>query len=138
MASVAFHRKHVPGGRAFGGLNLSIAWWAVFSAIHAFQQSVETQVLITKIQYAGILAVPPCWLVFTSDYVRLGWLRQSLARRLVLWILPIAFFVVVATNDWHQLYFTSVARVDGVTVYRWGPLFWAAAFHNYMLMLAGT
>ena len=29
MASVAFHRKHVPGGRAFGGLNLSIAWWAM-------------------------------------------------------------------------------------------------------------
>ena len=138
MASVAFHRKHVPGGRAFGGLNLSVAWWATFSAIHAFQQSVETQILITKIQYAAILAVPPCWLLFTADYVRMPWARRTVLRRGVIWILPIVFLVIVATNDAHQLYFTSVGRVDGVTVYRWGPLFWAAALHNYALMLAGT
>ncbi|MDQ3171335.1 MAG: ATP-binding protein [Acidobacteriota bacterium] len=138
MASIAFHRKHVPGGRAFGGLNLSIAWWAIFSAIHALQPPVESQILITKIHYAGILAVPPCWLLFTADYVRVGWARRNALRRGALWVLPIVFLLMVATNDSHHLYFTSIARVDGVTVYRWGPLFWAAAFHSYALMLAGT
>ena len=137
MASVAFHRRHVPGGRAFGGLNLSVAWWAIFSALHAFQQSVDTQILLTKVQYAAIFAVPPCWLLFTADYMRVRWARRTLLRR-VFWILPVILFLVVATNDAHHLYFTSVSRVDGVTIYRWGPLFWLAALHNYLLMLAGT
>lgn len=137
MAILAFGRRHVPGGRAFGGLNLAIAWWSIFSALHALPQPLETQILLTTFQNAGIFAVPPCWLVFTSDYVRAGWARRAWRRR-VLFLMPACFVAAIAFNEAHGLYYTEIVRVEGATVYRWGPLFWLAAAHNYALMLIGT
>jgi signal transduction histidine kinase len=137
MASVAFARKQLPGGRKFGWLNLAVALWSLVSAAHAFPQTIEAQMVWTRIQYVAIFAVPPLWLLFAAEYLRLGWARRRRARRAV-WILPLAGFLAVVTNGAHHLYFTGVDRIAGVTVYRWGPLFWIAAAHNYILMAAGA
>ena len=137
MAAVAFSRRQLPGSRAFGWLTLAVALWCAVSALHSLPQAIESQLRLTKLQYIGIAALPPLWLLFAADYVGVRWLARPVVRRAI-WILPIVELLIVLANDWHQLYFTSVDRPAGVTVYHWGPLFWAAAAHNYTLMAAGT
>ena len=137
MASIAFSRTHVPGGRYYGGLSLAVALWALMSAAHSLPQPVSTQLMWTKLEYVGLQAVPPLWLLFCASYVRAPWASNPRVRT-ALWILPAAGLLGVITNDWHHLHFTSVDRPAGVTVYHWGPLFWANAAHNYTLMGVGS
>ncbi|MBA3949495.1 MAG: PAS domain-containing protein, partial [Acidobacteria bacterium] len=137
IAILSFGRRHVPGARALGGLSVAIAWWSLFSALHALPQPLETQILLTKFQKAGIFAAPPCWLLFTSEYVRAGWTRRA-SRRRILFLVPALFVIAIAFNETHGLYYTGVERVNGATVYHWGPLFWLGTAYNYALMLAGT
>lgn len=136
MATVAFSRQHVPGSRVFVALCLAVALWCLMSAAHSVPQSIESQLVWTRIQYAGILAVPPLWLLFCADYVRVPWAARRNVRR-ALWIIPVAAFIAVLTNDLHHLHYRSVERISGVTIYRWGPLFWAHAAYSYALMIAG-
>jgi signal transduction histidine kinase len=91
----------------------------------------------TKLQYFAIFSVPPLWLLFSADYVRVPWLQGRGIRRAV-FVIPALLVIVVLTNEQHHLYYLGADRVAGVTVYRWGPLFWVGAAHSYLFMAGGT
>lgn len=137
IAAVVARRRQVPGGRLFGALNVAVAVWGLISAAHSVPQSLESQMLWTKAQYFAIFSVPTLWILFAADYVGVAWLQRSTVRR-ALWAVPALMLIVVLTNEQHHLYFTGSDRVDGVTVYRWGPLFWVGAAHSYLLMAGGS
>jgi len=137
VSVIAFSRPSVPGGRIFGWLNLAIAHWCLSSAFHALDQSLESRILWAQVQYIGIVAVPPLWLLFAADYARSSWSLDRRWRR-ALWIVPALQLVAVFTNDGHHLFWTSVVETDGRASYGHGPLFWAAVVYNYTLVAAGT
>jgi signal transduction histidine kinase len=116
---------------------VAVAVWALVSAAHSLPQSLESQMLWTKAQYFAIFSVPTLWILFAADYVGVAWLQRRAVRR-ALWVVPALMLIVVLTNEQHHLYFTGSDRVDGVTVYRWGSLFWVSAAHSYLLMAGGS
>ncbi|MDQ3068572.1 MAG: ATP-binding protein [Acidobacteriota bacterium] len=137
MAIIAFSRPHVPGGRAFGWLNLAVAQWCLAAGFHAFDQTLDFKIIWAQLQYVGIIAVPPLWLLFASDYARMPWSARR-SRRRAIWIVPVLTFIAVATNDSHHLYWSSVSLEGRLAVYRYGPLFWVAVTYNYILLVTGT
>src|SRR5215813_3299942 len=64
------------------------------------------------------------------------------ARRLVvLWAMPAVGLVLVLTNEYHHLIWTSIARstqYSVVLVYGHGPDFWILVGYTYVLLAAGA
>lgn len=137
MAGIAFSRRHVPGGRAFGWMNVAMAWWCLTGALHAVPQGTDVRLMWAKMQLAGIAAVPPLWLLFAADYGRATWARRRSRRRLLA-IVAVMMTAAGATNSLHHLYWSSVEPVGTRLVYHHGPLFWAAVAWNYAVIGLGA
>ena len=101
-AVIARTRRGVPGGTAFGWMMLAIAWWSFTSAMHTLIDDFETRVVISKFQYLGVAPIGVLWLLFATDYSRIGWPAHRITRVLV-WIVPVVTLLLVATNEQHQL-----------------------------------
>jgi signal transduction histidine kinase len=136
MARLAFSRPLVPGGRAFGWMNVAITWWCLTGALHAVPQDAHVRVLWATLQVIGISAVPPLWVLFAGGYARAPWAGAS-ARR-ILFIGALLMVGAAATNRWHGLYWPATRPAGNFLLYEHGPLFWAAVGWNYALLLAGA
>ena len=131
-------RRPVPGTGTFVWLSAAIALWCVTSGFIALADTIPEKLVWAKVQYAGIAAAPPLWLLFLADYGRLAALARP-ARRYALWIVPAITLAVAATNEGHQAIWTSVTLVPGgLAAWAHGWWFWVAAAYNYLLLGAGT
>jgi hypothetical protein len=138
-AVVARGRRTMPGSAAFGWLMLATAYWALLSALHVLVISYDVRIRISQLQYVGISAVAPLWLMFTSQYARARWLGDRWLTALV-WVIPAVTVAMAFSNDWHHLIWTEIVPVnDGLRlVYRHGPWFWVAVIYGYFAMATGT
>jgi hypothetical protein len=131
-------RRPVPGTGTFVWLSAAIALWCVTSGVIGLVDTVDDKLIWAKVQYVGIAAAPPLWLLFLADYGRLAALARPV-RRVVLWIVPVLTMAAAATNEWHHAMWTSVTPTpDGLAVWAHGWWFWIAAAYNYALLGAGT
>jgi len=135
-------RRSAPGRDALAWLMLAAAHWSVTSGLHAVVESVDTRVVLAQVQYVGIAAVPPLWLLFASQYARLSWTSDRLLSFL-LWLLPAVTVVLAFTNPSHGLLWRTVVPVSvagGGTrlMYVHGPWFWVAVAYSYAALTVGT
>lgn len=138
IAFVARGRHAVPGSVPFAWLQLAIAHWCLTSALHALASPLEVQVVWAKVQYFGIAAVAPLWLLFATQYARVPVFtsRGSLA---LLWMMPALTVLAAVTNDWHHWHWASIeATATGRVVYRHGFAFWMSVAYFYTLIIAGA
>lgn len=139
-AQVSWNRRDAPGGLPLTGLSLAIALWCLTSALHTISGDLHLRVLIAKIQYLGIVSVPPLWLLFVLSYGR--WRAVSGYRLVLLWIIPLTTIAMVWTNEWHGLHWSSITPASEAPgarlVYHYGPWFWFAVAYSYALLLIGT
>ncbi len=137
---LASRRRHTASSRTFVGLVLAATLWAFTSAIEKIPPDIPTKILISKIQYFGVSAVPPLWLLFVLQYLRRDRLLK-LELKLLLWVIPFICIVLVWTNEIHHLIWASVTPVSSMvgapSIYQHGPLFWFFAVYNYLCMLLG-
>jgi PAS domain S-box-containing protein len=138
---VARGRRTMPGGTVFGLAMFAIAYWSVFSAVHAVVDSVSLRLRLAQLQYVGVVAVAPLWLMFSSEYARARWLRDRTALAL-LWVIPVLTLLVAFTNDQHRLLWASVEPIPvpggSRLVYHHGPWFWVAVAFSYLCLGGGT
>jgi hypothetical protein len=141
LAVYVWPRRQVPGHRAFAGLMLTGAWWALTSALEALAWNLSTEVWISKIAYLGKEGVPVFFLLFALQYT--GLLRPLPKRVLAwLWVVPVLTVGMVFTNEAHRLFWSQIYPASqgpaGVYVYEHGLWFWVAFGYNYLLLLAGS
>jgi signal transduction histidine kinase len=131
-----------PGTRPFVCLCAAVAVWCGAGGAHALADGLAAKLLLAKLQYLGIATVGPWWLLFTAEYA--GAPRRRVSHRLqtpahLLWVIPTATMLLVATNEWHHAIWTSVALTGrGRAIYEYGPWFWVAAAYNYALLALGS
>jgi len=94
-----------------------------------------------SIEYLGILTVPVALFVFTCRFTgrdsrRTGW------PVIVLSIIPAIILLLVWTNRWHALYYTSVYLIerDGLTLIATtrGVAYWVSVAYGYSLVLGSV
>ncbi len=85
---------------------LASSIWGFFYGIELTTQTVDDMLVWSKLQYAGLVMAPSCWVVFSLKYTGYAtnekpWLYPSL------FILPIITYLLVLTNSWHHLHYKS-------------------------------
>jgi PAS domain S-box-containing protein len=140
MAVAVLMHKHTLGVHAFAALNTSIGLWAFASLFEVCSLDLSTKIFCYSLKYLFIVIVPPAWFVFGLYYSnRLRTLRPS--RLAMLGAIPVVTLLLVATNRYHQLMFTSLEFVKTtayIFLYRdFGPWFWIHATYCYILLFLG-
>ena len=140
MAVAVLMHKHTLGVHAFAALNGSIGLWAFVSLFEVCSLDLQTKIFCYSLKYVFIVIVPLSWYIFGLYYSnRLRELRLS--RLAMLSILPAATLVLVATNRYHHLMFTSLEFVKTpayIFLYReFGIWFWIHATYCYILLFLG-
>ena len=103
IALYAWRNRRITGAKPFTYLMLATALWSFGEALVILSSDVDLMLLLTKIQYFGIVAAPVFWLLFTIDYAGYQtWLTPW--KRMALFIVPAVVLLAVWTTDTFYLY----------------------------------
>lgn len=135
MAFYLWRRRSTPGAKILLVLMLATAEWAFLSALHKASPDLSTKILIAKIQYLGIVTVPPTLLVFVLWFTgRERWLTgRNLA---LLAVLPAITLALAWTNEAHGLIWKRIwidySGSIPIGVYHYGTFFWIEVSFSYL------
>ncbi len=143
----AWRRRNVPGAAAFAILMLALSIWSLGYTLELAAATLNAKLLWAKVEYLGIVAIPPAWLAFALSYTgqrlllsRAGPLTPRLLAGLA--AIPLVTALLAWTNDWHGLVWRRVALAQAgqllVLEVGHGPWFWVHTTYSYLLLLAGT
>jgi PAS domain S-box-containing protein len=142
IMQVAWTRRRVPGAAPFALLMLAAAVWALGSALEYASPVPATRLAWAKIQYLGIIAVPPLWLTFAVHYSEREYWTHWRRSRIAIWIIPVITLLLAVTNEYHHLIWSRVipvTRQGGLSLeYFHGTWFWIFAAYTYLLLLGGS
>lgn len=119
----------------------SLSVWLFADGLALNMHEFHDRVLISKLIYPGVVAVPVAVLLLGARAGRRdGWItRRTLAA---LWVVPVLTLALVATNGDHGLIWSRIAlerRAQGpVIVWTHGPWFWVSIVYAYLLLGAAT
>jgi hypothetical protein len=133
-------RADVPGGRPFVVTQVAIAWWAFTAGIEVIIGPSPDAILVAKVQYLAIAALPVYWIHFAAIYA-----RRPIARSrwlLLTAVVPICTVGMAFTNEWHHWLWADIRTSDNplalTYVFVRGPWFWVNWVHTYVLLLTST
>ncbi|NLE07892.1 MAG: PAS domain-containing protein, partial [Dehalococcoidales bacterium] len=143
LAVFLWRYRYANGAKSLILLVVSTFLWSVCSFIQTGSDSLETQILVMKIGYIGLMFVPPAWLLFTIHYTYREYDLKAWWA-FTFFIFPVSILAVIWNDAWAADYW----RIGGELI-RTGPflvlectdftpLFWISAAHNYVLMAAGA
>lgn len=120
---------------------LALTWWSGLNGIEDLNPNADWHLLWARLGYLGIVSVPVLWLIFAIQYSQQE--KTPSARKLaLLWIVPAITLVMLWTNDWHKLMWSSIEMVnfDGIMVQavEHGAYFWVHAVYTYSAVLVGA
>jgi diguanylate cyclase (GGDEF)-like protein/PAS domain S-box-containing protein len=141
VVTISWFRINTPGARTFGHLLLAITIWTFFSIFELNAVTYEAKLLFGRMQYIGIVAIPPLWLSFMLEYThQTSWIAG--VKRYFLWIIPVFTLILVFASDftglqWSQISLISTGEVSYLH-YSHGPWFWVWTIYSYILIILGT
>ncbi|MEW6265334.1 MAG: histidine kinase N-terminal 7TM domain-containing protein [Thermodesulfobacteriota bacterium] len=141
VAVYAWFRRSIAGAILLIPLCLCSSWWSVFEGLLYFGLDAETNLLITKLQYVGMVWVAPLTLLFVMNlFAKRTWNRPR--YYLPLFLASAAVLVLAWTNDLHGLiwpsYWTIETRPFPMLGLTHGPLFWVSILYYYLCLGAAT
>jgi PAS domain S-box-containing protein len=136
-----WQRRGAPGARPFALLMWAVAWWAALRTLEGAAVPYEVKLACGKLAYAGIVSVPPLWLMAALSYCGLDqWFTRR--RLIVLWIIPAITLILALTNDWHGWLWSGVLPPSALTgdnlTYQRGWWWYLDLAYNYAALVAGS
>jgi PAS domain S-box-containing protein len=137
----AWRRRGTPGAIPLALLMAGVCVWAAGYALELSGADLPTKVLWAKVEYLGIVTVPPAWLAFALQYTG----REGLLTRrnlILLSIIPLITLLLASTNEAHGLVWSYTGlEASGpfpALYVRHGAWFWIHWSYSYLLLLTGT
>ncbi len=133
LGAYSWRRRSVPGALAFAVGCLLASLWMVGAMMEAAAVDLGTKIFWFKVQGALQLPAVAAMACFVFEY---AWPGRWLTRRnlLLLSLAPLAFLVLVVTNDLHHLAWRGFTY-DGLVVPLRGPGNWALLLYAMLLGL---
>ncbi|WP_225027971.1 sensor histidine kinase [Xinfangfangia pollutisoli] len=127
-------------GRHFFVIALAaMLYWLIAVFLELSSTTEECKIFWAKAAWPAIVLLPTAWAFFLTDYA-LGMSRRLPTWRCMALVLgPLAAAIVVATNDWHHLFYgteTRITIIDGIPAveFQHGPLFLAFSVYLYLYL----
>lgn len=120
---------------------MSFSLWGFFYGVELTQESIDTMVFLTKLQYIGLVMAPACWVMFSLKYT--GY--ENTSSRWIyfsLFIFPVVIYLIVLTNSWHHLHYKSNWLITSgpfpmLGIER-GPMYFIQIVYSYFFYFLGT
>ncbi len=142
LAVYTWRRRGTNGAGAMTVFLLALTTWAAGAALEISVAGLPAKLVWSRLEYLGIVTVPPAWLVFVLQYTgQQRWLTR--ARVPLLYAMPLVTWVVFWTNEAHGLMWREV-RLEGglpfpaLEVVEYGAWFWVHSAYSYTLMLVSA
>ena len=136
---ITFRKIKARGGGYLACVCMAAAAWAISEGILYLGLDLETNMLVTKLQYPAIALVPPTALLFILSIFGF----ESYANNMTRWVLFIIAGIIVLivwTNPQHKLYFTEYYAIETgpfpMIGLKHGPLWWISTLYIYFLVAA--
>ncbi|PKL24094.1 MAG: hypothetical protein CVV47_12615 [Spirochaetae bacterium HGW-Spirochaetae-3] len=143
VAAIAALRKYraEPPARSLSRFLLLSLWLVAVNGLELLAPTESLTVLFAKLEYLSFLLLPISFVWFCLRYA--GYDAYVVPRvRAALIAIAAVLFAVVATNEFHGLYWSSIdfLIVDGFLTMRptYGPVFWAIAAYSWLLFIVGV
>jgi PAS domain S-box-containing protein len=136
VAVYTMSRRNNPGAWYLILLSLSGAIWSASEGMLYLGLDMQTNTLITYIQYLGVSPLIPLTLLFTmSVFGYEKWVNRSTI--MLLMTIAVAIILLVWTNSIHHMVFRAFYLIDSGPVpmlgLRHGPLWWTIIGYHYYL-----
>ncbi|MCK4833101.1 MAG: hypothetical protein KAS81_10050, partial [Anaerolineales bacterium] len=141
LARLAWRCRPASGAIPLAFLSLAVCEWSLGYVLGMGSVDLAAKIFWAKVQYFGIVAVPPMWLIFALRYTnRERWLTRR--NGVLLAIMPLLMLLTVWTNDSHGLIWNSIrlGTVGSITVLHltYGAFFWVWITFSWPLYLLGS
>lgn len=140
LAVSVWRRRSVESGAELAVLLVAATIWVLGGAAEHLSTTLAGKVLASKIQYIGIMSLPPA--AFVTVLVATG--RKSWIRRYLMFATPIAAFgmIAVATNEMHGWIWSNVELVKAgsmtIMAVEYGPGFAVTNFASHIQLAAAA
>jgi signal transduction histidine kinase len=141
IAFLAFRRRSVTGAMELGWLMIAAgsgAFWLIFEAA---APTMSEKIFWSKLEYSGGVATPVLYLIFVLRFTGRDKLL-SLRNILLLFIIPAITFLLVLTNEKHNLIwsgFSPISEKTNLMDYFHGLWFWIGYIaYTYLLLLLSS
>ena len=138
---IVSRRLRVVGALPLLLLGIAISEWALAYAMELASRDLAAQVFWARIQYFGIASVSTLFFLFAATYAQAQRILRS-KWLWAIWIIPVACLLLVWTNEYHFLIWSSISQRDFGThrmaYFGHGPAFYLFVAHSYSMLLAGT
>jgi len=137
LAATGWRNRSSVCAKPFALLMLAASFWSFGAALEVSSPDLPTQMFAVMLQYPGMVTVPVAWLLFAFEYSgREYWIAKK--NILLLFFVPTISIVMVATNNVHHLFYTSVTeQLVGGLMYAdisYGPFFWFNTIYSYLII----
>jgi hypothetical protein len=141
LAHFIWCHRTVQGAVPLMILSLSAAEWALGYALELVTAQSPIAIVLAKLQYLGITALPVAWLIFAllySGYAqRVNWITVTLLS-----ICPLLTIGLVWTNEAHHLIWPSITLNQSGPIpmlqFEHGLGFWICNLYAHVCLLAGS
>lgn len=137
LAVASWRRRACPVVPPFLVLAIAMTLWSLGDALEVVLADLPSQQIVNTISYIGMEAIPPVFLIvvlYYTGYEHLANLRNILLVSLV----PAATVLLIATNEYHHLFYTGYVPVQMNGYVQWqylhGLFFQVVAAYNYLVV----
>jgi len=114
--------------------------WSFFYGLEVASTNLAIMKILNLFGYLGIATLPVFWFIFSAHYCgNSSWLTAS--NTVLLFIIPALTITMVATNDLHQLYYSTVQlETFGIFSFqKMAPAFfyWVHVIYSFLIYLVG-
>jgi len=122
-------------------LMISITLWSFAYGIELFQKNLLVMKVLTFLSYFGISTIPVFWFLFAAGYSG-GSRFINERKRILLFVFPALAIFMVGTNDFHNLFYSSV-KLETFGQYTFqkiesGPFWWVNIIYSHILFISAV
>lgn len=131
----AWHRRRRPGAIFLFFAMAAITEWSLFAALEAAAVEKPLKILMSQLEYIGVVLAPGLMLLFVLIYTRkIRVVRWPMVAGLL--IIPIITLCLVWSNDLHGLVwpdFHFSPTNSSILIYQHGVAFWVQIIYDYVI-----
>lgn len=139
VALFAWQKRSTLVAKYLALLACGVAVWAFSYIFETAATNVSHVLLWAQISYLGVTTVPLLYFLLALAYGR--HYRYLIPRNIILLsIVPLFTLLMVATHNWHHLWYTSIS-IDpnsNMPIYGYSIWFWLYAIYSYLLLVIGV